>query len=110
MGRRWPLQSVGSTALNTHHAHLPRPIQIRPRPVVQILLHRRPEIHFALNCGALSCPAIRVYKARTIDRALENAARNFIDSDVIIHGNTVRVSRIFKWCVWAVGKGGGRVG
>ena len=41
-----------------------------------------PRIHFALVCGAKSCPPIRVFKGDQIDEQLEDAAFSFIQSDV----------------------------
>ena len=37
-----------------------------------------PRIHFALNCGARSCPPVGVYDATQIEAQLDSAARNFI--------------------------------
>jgi hypothetical protein len=39
-----------------------------------------PRIHFALNCGARSCPPIRVYTA-AVDSELERAARAYLDAE-----------------------------
>lgn len=36
-----------------------------------------PRIHFALNCGAASCPAIRVFTPASLDAGLEAAAQVF---------------------------------
>jgi hypothetical protein len=36
-----------------------------------------PRIHFALNCGAQSCPPVGTYRAQSIDQQLDLAARNF---------------------------------
>ena len=43
-----------------------------------------PRIHFALVCGAKSCPPIRVFKGDKIDEQLEDAAFAFIEGDVEI--------------------------
>lgn len=37
-----------------------------------------PRIHFALNCGARSCPPIVAYTASDIDRELETSTRSFL--------------------------------
>lgn len=39
-------------------------------------------IHFALNCGAKSCPPIAFYKPEQIDRQLELSTMNYLKSDV----------------------------
>ncbi|MFO0561359.1 MAG: DUF547 domain-containing protein [Polyangiales bacterium] len=36
-----------------------------------------PRVHFALNCGARSCPAVRPYDAESVDAALEAATREY---------------------------------
>jgi glutaredoxin len=56
-------------------------------------------IHFALNCGAKSCPPIRVFTADNLDEGLEAAAESFCSSEVKVDkaSKEVRVSKIFKW-------------
>ncbi len=59
-----------------------------------------PRIHFALVCGSRSCAPIRFYTPEGIDRELEIAAKNFINSsEVVIIPEEKRVvlSMIFKW-------------
>jgi hypothetical protein len=41
-----------------------------------------PRIHFALNCGAASCPPIRSYAGRELDRQLSAATRSYIAAEV----------------------------
>ena len=47
-----------------------------------VVLPMDPRIHFALVCGARSCPPIRVYTAENIDRELEDAAFSFFESEI----------------------------
>ncbi len=58
-----------------------------------------PRIHFALNCGAESCPAIRFYEPGRIDEQLELATRTYLESTVRYDSdaNVVRVPRAFVW-------------
>jgi hypothetical protein len=58
-----------------------------------------PRIHFVLNCGAASCPAVRVYTPEKLDAQLQAAASAFLDQDVVVDhaARTVTVSMIFKW-------------
>jgi hypothetical protein len=37
-----------------------------------------PRIHFALNCGAKSCPPLAAYDYRTLDQDLETMSRNYL--------------------------------
>ena len=41
-----------------------------------------PRIHFALNCGAASCPAIKVYSPKNLDFGLAAAASAFCASEL----------------------------
>ncbi len=59
-----------------------------------------PRIHFALVCGASSCPPIGIYQAAQLDHQLDLAAGNFIQNGGIqINRNegAVALSRIFQW-------------
>jgi hypothetical protein len=58
-----------------------------------------PRIHFALNCGAASCPAIRSYDPERIDEQLDLATRTYLDSTVEYDADAdaVRVPRVFLW-------------
>ena len=40
-----------------------------------------PRIHFALNCGARSCPPIRPYSGESLDAELEAAARAYVAAE-----------------------------
>jgi hypothetical protein len=40
-----------------------------------------PRIHFALNCGALSCPPVRAYEPETLDEQLEAATRAYLAAE-----------------------------
>jgi len=56
-------------------------------------------IHFALNCGASSCPPITSYKPTTISEQLHLATKSFLEQDCVYSEkeNTVLVSRIMLW-------------
>jgi hypothetical protein len=56
-----------------------------------------PRVHFALVCGAKSCPPIRTYTAEGLDAQLDAAAEAFVTGDVEIvddSNSTVRCSKI----------------
>lgn len=65
------------------------------------LMVRKPDyrIHFALNCGARSCPPIAFYRVESIESQLDLAAQSFIEQDTEIDGRrrVLRVSRIYLW-------------
>ena len=56
-------------------------------------------IHFALNCGATSCPPISSYTAANVDDELEAAAEAFVEGSTMVDvaHRTVRTSAIFRW-------------
>ncbi len=58
-----------------------------------------PRIHFALNCGAESCPAIRAYTPEAIDEQLDMATRAYLDATVQYDpdANRVHVPRVMLW-------------
>jgi len=68
-----------------------------------------PRIHFALNCGAVSCPPIAFYTREGLNNELDLATRNFLDSDAVFDpkSNLITLSPLFKWYV---GDFGGRSG
>lgn len=60
-----------------------------------------PRVHFAVNCASKGCPPLRQepYIGSRLDEQLDNAARAFINDSKYnyIDGNTLYVSKIFKW-------------
>jgi len=68
-----------------------------------------PRIHFALNCGAANCPAIRAYEADEIDAQLDLATEAYLDSTVEYdpESRVARVPRVFLWYRGDFGGGDG---
>jgi hypothetical protein len=58
-----------------------------------------PRIHFALNCGAASCPAIRAYEPDAVDDQLDLATRTYLDATVEYDdaAGVAKVPRVFLW-------------
>jgi hypothetical protein len=56
-------------------------------------------IHFALNCGAKSCPPIAFYTADNIEQQLETATLSFLDNETnyLEEKKEVHISRLFLW-------------
>jgi len=63
------------------------------------LITTDPRIHFALNCGAASCPAIRFYEVGKIEEQLNLGTQVYLESDVKYDmlANTVSVPAIMNW-------------
>jgi hypothetical protein len=57
-----------------------------------------PRVHFAITCGAQSCPPVGVYRAEALDQQLDLAARNFLNQEVSLdERGRVGCSRILRW-------------
>ncbi|HYI35979.1 MAG TPA: DUF547 domain-containing protein [Thermoleophilaceae bacterium] len=48
-----------------------------------------PRVHFALNCGARSCPVVRPYDATGLDAALEAATADYVRRESEVAGGRV---------------------
>lgn len=85
---------------NRKHPYLPfRPFaKDDPRGMLQVERFD-PRIHFALVCGAKSCPPISFYEGDRIDAQLDQAAGTFIRGEGarLEEGRTLWLSRIFQW-------------
>ncbi len=66
-------------------------------------------IHFALNCGAKSCPPIAFYAPEKINKQLDMATLSFLEgeTEVFPDKKEVYVTRLFQWFL---GDFGGRQG
>lgn len=58
-----------------------------------------PRIHFALNCGAESCPLIAVYHPDLVNKQLDTTAEQFLKSSTEYNKekNQVAVTPLFSW-------------
>jgi hypothetical protein len=70
-------------------------------PILPFILINDPRIHFALNCGAKSCPPIAIYSLEedVIERNLKLATELFLENNIEINDNnkTITTTKIFKW-------------
>ena len=77
-------------------------------PRLQNVLKCDPRIHFALNCGAKSCPPIAVYSTEydLLDSELALATQGFLDQSVTFDTNkkSVTLSMLFSWYSQDFGK------
>jgi hypothetical protein len=62
---------------------------------------QEPRIHFALNCGSLSCPFLpsNLFTSQNLDQRLNDLTIDFINDQkgVQVSGQQLILSRIFKW-------------
>merc|ERR1712087_331485 len=58
-------------------------------------------IHFALNCGAKSCPPVKNFTASDIDEELRIVAQSFAEQDdnvnIIEDEHKLRLTKILSW-------------
>jgi hypothetical protein len=102
-GLRFSLNEMEHGILRGNHRHpygLLKPFR-REDPRMEVtIIPPDPRIHFALVCGARSCPPIGFYEAEQIDFQLQLAAESFINSSqvkILQQEGTVLISKIFKW-------------
>ena len=68
-----------------------------------------PRLHFALNCGASSCPPVAVYTRDGVDDELDLATASYLESECR-HDSTADVVRVPKLFSWYRGDFGGKSG
>lgn len=72
-----------------------------------------PRIHFAINCASVSCPKLAnvAFEAATLDKQLEQAAREFFADPQKnkLQPNRIEISRIFLWFGGDFKKSGGDI-
>jgi hypothetical protein len=56
-------------------------------------------IHFALNCGAVSCPPVKVYTIENFEKEIESNTINFLKAETTFMEveNKVITTRLFYW-------------
>lgn len=102
-GFRFSLNEMEHGLLRGNRRHpyrLLRPFGKKDSRLKFAVLPLDPRIHFALVCGARSCPPIGFYEAEQIDFQLQLAAQSFINSPqvkILPQGGTILISMIFKW-------------
>ena len=60
-----------------------------------------PRIHFALNCGAKSCPPVKPYTVENIEKELQSTTFDFTDNDENVfvdeEKNELKLTMILNW-------------
>ena len=58
-----------------------------------------PRIHFALNCGAKSCPEVALYKTEQFEKQIELISRKFLEATCNYDqkNDVVTVTPLFSW-------------
>ena len=58
-----------------------------------------PRLHFALNCGARSCPPIKIYTTARLEEGLNLATRAFLEADLApnVNANELVCTKLLDW-------------
>lgn len=102
-GHSYSLQDIENGVLRANRkgvGMLFRPFGSNDPRLKVALGDHEPLIHFALVCGAKSCPPIKTYSADGIMDQLKTAAQSFMEGeDVSVDADkkTISISRIFSW-------------
>src|SRR6266498_62243 len=65
--------------------------------LVHIIPDLDPRIHFAINCGARSCPPVQHYDGAHVHKQLDAATRGFVSREVTLDKERLVASPIFHW-------------
>lgn len=88
----------GVLRVNKPHPSTGRPVMFKDDPRLKYQVSTlEPRIHFALNCGAMSCPMVRVYSSNNLEVALEGATRSYLTQEVKIEDDVARLPEILSW-------------
>ena len=102
-GKRFSLDDVEHGVLRKYRykfslGYLPNPFVSRliKKLAVSKIDYR---IHFALNCGAKSCPPIAFYSVDKLESQLEMATFAFLEgeTDVLEDQKEIHITRLFQW-------------
>jgi hypothetical protein len=74
-----------------------RPFRPRDRRLALAVTPPDPRYHFAITCGAASCPTVGVYRAAHLDAQLDLAVRGFVNQETALREDRIVCSRLFKW-------------
>lgn len=102
-GKRFSLDDLEHGILRRYrYKHDPKEWNVNFKPgllrslMVDTLDYR---IHFALNCGAASCPPIAFYQVERLDQQLDLATQSFLESEseFNVADKTIHTTALFDW-------------
>jgi hypothetical protein len=108
-GRDYPLTLIENGLLRRNRRaplRLRRPLRASDPRLAAAPSRIDPRIHFALNCGARSCPPIRGYEPASLDAQLELATRAYLEAETHLDRERrgVRLPRLMR--IYAADFGG----
>jgi hypothetical protein len=86
-GRRYTLHTIEHGLLRGNRPVSPlpgRPLRARDPRLDAAPSGFDPRVHFALHCGARSCPPVRAYAADTLDAQLAAATRSYVAQETSV--------------------------
>jgi Protein of unknown function, DUF547 len=93
-GHDYPLNLIENGILRVNRRapfRLRRPLRPGDPRLAAMPSRIDPRIHFALNCGARSCPPIRDYEPGVLDAQLELATRTYLETETALEPGRRRV-------------------
>lgn len=54
-------------------------------------------VHFALNCGAKSCPPVGIYEAERFNEQIDKSATMYLRTVTSLEGEKIKTSPLFSW-------------
>ena len=93
-GHDYPLNLIENGILRVNRRapfRVLRPLRAADPRLVATPSRIDPRIHFALNCGARSCPPIRAYEPVALDAQLELATRTYLEAETVLEPERGRV-------------------
>jgi hypothetical protein len=54
-------------------------------------------IHFAISCGARSCPPVRRYDADGLESQLDDATRSYLERELTVEDHVLCAPELFRW-------------
>ena len=104
-GEVWSLNDIENGILRSNRSSMAtlymKPFKQSDPRMAFILKQVEPRIHFALNCGAKSCPPIKTFSGDDINKQLDLATAAFLENDdalLVTEDRTeVRLSQLFQW-------------
>ncbi|MFK8045921.1 MAG: DUF547 domain-containing protein [Crocinitomicaceae bacterium] len=66
---------------------------------IRLLRTKKPDgrVHFALNCGAKSCPPIATFHADKIENELDKISKQYLKRTTKIDGSNITITPLMSW-------------
>ena len=104
-GRAYSLNEIENGILRANRSSMAtlyrKPFSKGDPRLEMALPQAEPRIHFALNCGAKSCPPIKTFSGAEVQGQLDVATAAYLENDdaliIDVANNSVKLSQLFQW-------------